>query len=335
MATGSKASVISAIIGNSLVMVSKIIGFILTGSSSMLAESIHSFADVMNQWLLWLGITKSEQAPDDHHARGYGRERFVWALISAVGIFFLGCGVTVYHGIEKLIHPVEHIAYTPLEYGSALAILGFSLLVEGYVLWIAYKTIKDDSQGKAFWGYLFNEADSSVVAVLMEDAAACLGILIAFCALILTQMTGQFYWDAIGSILVGILLGWIAVWLTHRNRELLIGQSMPQKDLDTLMNVLQQSEFVEQIDHIHTEVIGVNQYEAQIEADFDEHVLVRSVDVDLRTAYTQIQSEDDFVEFCEQYGVKCMQHVREKIDELEAEIRQKIPKVDYIDIEPN
>ena len=335
MASGSKTSVVSAIIGNSLVMVSKVIGFFLTGSSSMLAESIHSFADVMNQWLLLFGITKSEQAPDAHHARGYGRERFVWALISAVGIFFIGCGVTVYHGIEKLIHPSEHTQFTSSEYMYALAILIFSLLVEGYVLWVAYKSIKKDSQGKPFWPYVFREADSSVVAVLMEDAAACLGIIIAFLALALTQITGQGYWDAIGSILVGILLGWIAVWLAHRNRALLIGQSIPQKDLDTLMNVLHQSEFIEEVDFIHTEVIGVDQYEAQIEADFDENLLVKSVQIDLKEAYKSIQSEEEFIAFCEKYGALCIEHVKEKIDELEAEIKSKVPQVDYIDIEPN
>jgi zinc transporter 9 len=211
----------------------------------------------------------------------------------------------------------------------------FSLLVEGYVLWIAFKTIKKDSKDKPFWPYVLHEADSSVVAVLMEDAAACLGILIAFAALVLTQITGHGYWDAIGSILVGILLGWIAIWLTHRNRNLLIGQSIPQKDLDTLMTVLNQNEFVDEIDHIHTEVIGVDQYEAQIEADFDELLLVRSVKMDLKTAYQSIQSEADFIAFCEQYGILCVEHVKEKIDELEAEIKAKIPQVDYIDIEPN
>ena len=335
MAGGSKKSVVSAIVGNTLVMISKIIGFFLTGSSSMLAESIHSFADVMNQWLLFLGIQKSEQAPDHHHARGYGKERFVWALISAVGIFFIGCGVTVYHGIEKLIHPAEHIHFTPYEYWAAIAILIFSLLVEGYVLWVAYKTIKVESADKPFWPYVFNEADSSVVAVLMEDAAACLGVVIAFIALVLTQMTGQSHWDAIGSILVGILLGWIAIWLTHRNRILLVGQSIPKRDLETLMEVLKQSEFVDHIDHIHTEVIGANQYEAQIEADFDERLLVKSIPIDLKEAYQSIQSEDDFIDFCERYGALCVEHVKSKIDELEAEIKAKLPKVDYIDIEPN
>ena len=98
-------------------------------------------------------------------------------MISAVGIFFIGCGVTVYHGIEKLVHPPQHTHFTSFEYGSALVILVFSLLVEGYVLWVAFKAIKKGSQGKPFWPYVFQEADSSVVAVLMEDAAACLGVM--------------------------------------------------------------------------------------------------------------------------------------------------------------
>ena len=148
-------------------------------------------------------------------------------------------------------------------------------------------------------------------------------------------MTGQGYWDAIGSILVGILLGWIAVWLAHRNRALLVGQSIPQKDLDALMDVLHQNQFIEEVDFVHTEVIGVDQYEAQIEADFDEDLLVKSVKVDLKEAYKSIQSEEEFITFCEKYGALCIEHVKEKIDELEAEIKSKVPQVDYIDIEPN
>ena len=130
MADGSKKSVIAAICGNSLVMCSKFVGFLTTASPSMLAESIHSLADVMNQSLLLFGIHRSEKDPDSQFSRGYGRERFVWALISAVGIFFLGCGVTIVHRIESLLHRSSHseaMASSALTWN--VAILIFSLVI--------------------------------------------------------------------------------------------------------------------------------------------------------------------------------------------------------------
>ena len=168
MASESKKSIIAAIVGNSTVMVAKIIGFAVTGSSAMLAESIHSFADVMNQTLLLIGVQQSHKKADSTHATGYGKERFIWSLISAVGIFFLGCGVTIYHGVSHLLHPTDPVAVNMWSIG----ILLFSLAVEGYVLFIAWKALQKMAQGAPFWQYLRKEADPSAVAVLMEDAAS-------------------------------------------------------------------------------------------------------------------------------------------------------------------
>ena len=153
MASNSKKSVLAAIGGNTVVMIAKCIGFFFTGSSSMLAESIHSFADVLNQSLLLIGMNKSEKSPDKEHATGYGRERFIWSLISAVGIFFLGCGVTIYHGVSHLMHPTPHEDYGFWPFG----ILLFSLAIEGWVFYIAWKSIKTAAEDKPFWKYLRKE----------------------------------------------------------------------------------------------------------------------------------------------------------------------------------
>ena len=163
MSGESKKSVLSAIIGNTIVMIAKFGVFLSTGSSAMLAESVHSLADVMNQSLLYVGVLRSSQNPDSDHSSGYGREQFVWALISAVGIFFLGCGVTLYHGIESLLHPHEGPV---VGIQTSIAVLIFALVVEGYVLYIAYAGLKKQSAGRPFLPFLKTQADPSSVAVL-------------------------------------------------------------------------------------------------------------------------------------------------------------------------
>ena len=131
MATqGSRRAVVAAIVGNSLVMLAKFAAFFFTRSTSMLAEGIHTAADLLNQTLLLIGIVRSEKTADSEFAYGYAAERYVWALISAVGIFFLGCGVTVFHGVQSLFD--EHHAVADLSW--AVGVLIFSLVLEGYVL---------------------------------------------------------------------------------------------------------------------------------------------------------------------------------------------------------
>ena len=226
-AQGSRGAVIAAIVGNSLVMVAKFIAFAFTGATSMFSEAIHTLADLLNQILLLVGIVRSEKSADPDFAYGYMAERYVWALISAVGIFFLGCGVTIYHGVESLFsdhHELKDVNW-------AVGVLIFSLILEGYVLWVAVKAGMQQAEGKPFLKFLRTEADPATVAVILEDSAACLGVIIAMVAIILSNVTGHAYWDAIGSITIGVLLGLIAVWLIYRNTQLLVGASIPPLSL--------------------------------------------------------------------------------------------------------
>ena len=137
MASGSTKAVYAAIIANSILTVVKFGGFLISGSASMLSEAIHSATDASNQGLLALGIHRSNKEASEDHPYGHGRERYVWALISAVGIFFLGCGLTLYHGVLGLIHP-----HAPDNIGTALAILGFAAILEGFTLWVAIKEVR-------------------------------------------------------------------------------------------------------------------------------------------------------------------------------------------------
>lgn len=314
-------------------MCAKFVAFGLTGAGSLLAEGVHSLADVLNQCLLYLGITRAERSPDSRHARGYGREQFVWSLISAVGIFFLGCGVTLYHGVHMLFSPhAEEIS--TFHFWVGIAVLIFSFVIEGIVLFVAYKETKKRAEGSIL-DYLKGDPDPGLVAVLLEDSAACLGVIFALLGMGMSHWTGSSLWDAIGTILIALLLGCIAVWLVRLNSRFLVGRGLDDEKLSKINQLMMRREYVEGLDHLHSESIGPGQYEMQLELDFDEDELVKRLDIDLHEAYASLQSEEEFVEFCQNYGAESMRLMKRTIDGLEDEIRQQVKGVEYIDIEPN
>lgn len=325
----SKTAVVAAIGGNSIVMVAKFIGFAVTGSGAMLSEAIHTLADLMNQILLFIGIVRSEKDADATYHYGYGRERYVWALMSAVGIFFLGCGVTVYHGVDALLHPHEVEGL-----GWAIGVLLFALVVEGIVLWVAFKGLWSARGDKPFFEYLRVEADPSAVAVLLEDAAACLGVLIALATIGLTKLTGQVWWDAVGSILIGLLLGAVAIWLIARNKELLVGRAMPGEARSKVREVLRRHGTVADIVEMKSRVIDTETYDVLLAVDFRGERFADRLEDDLKAAWP-IEDYPAFKAWAGAYAEQVITHLGDEIDAIEAEIREAVPQVKHIDIEPD
>ncbi len=326
---GSKVAVISAIGGNTLVMLAKFAGSFITGSAAMLSEGIHSFADVLNQVLLLIGVVKSEKIADEFYNYGYGAERYVWSLISAVGIFFLGCGVTVYHGVSQLLHPGHHL--TSLWW--ALGVLVFSIIVEGIVLYMAVAAVQKAAAGRPFFDYLFNDADPAAVAVVLEDAAACLGVLIAMLTIGLSAVTGWAAWDAIGSILVGLLLGVVAVWLIVRNRMLLVGPGVPRHVREQVQRIIEQNPAVEEIVDMRTRIIDSNTYRIKADIRFDGESLARKLEERLRQEYDSIDNFDDFKRFATAYADDVVELLADEVDAIEKRIRQAVPEARHLDIE--
>ncbi|MBL8540494.1 MAG: cation transporter [Betaproteobacteria bacterium] len=207
-------SVSVSIVTNSLIAGSKFFGFSVTGSPTLFAETIHSLADVGNQVLLKVGEVRAGTKGDpEQHPFGMGQERFYWALVSAVSVFFLGCGVTLYHGISSLLHPEEVQPFTPLVIG----LLFFALALELFTCITALREIG------GWKGLRENRSNTTVLAVLAEDGVALLGILLTlFVALSSWYFGPHAVLDAIVSITVGIMLGAMAIWLANLNRRLLI-----------------------------------------------------------------------------------------------------------------
>ncbi|KAJ9529803.1 hypothetical protein QJQ45_022205 [Haematococcus lacustris] len=260
-----------AITANVLICAAKVWVHLISGSSAMLAEAMHSAADVLNQVLLRVGVKQAIKAPTAQHPYGYMRDRFVWSLISAVGIFFLGAGASVLHGLHTLFEA------RVLE-GEALsyAVLGVSALLEGYSLLVAVQHIRTGAaaRGMPVLKYINSGVDPTTVAVLMEDGGAVAGLAIAAACTALAHATANPMWDAVGSILVGGLLGCIAMFLVQRNRDLLLGRSMSPGEMQAVLGHLKRDPVVAFVTDTKTEEIGPGVFRFKAEVAWNGDQLV-------------------------------------------------------------
>lgn len=328
MAHGSRRAVAAAIIGNFFVMLAKGGVFFITGSAAMMSEAMHSLADTLNQVLLMVGIRRSSRAADTSFPFGYGAERAVWALMSAVGIFFLGCGVTLYHGVQSLMHPHE------LEgLGWAVGVLIVSFVVEFGVLVLAVKAVAKDAHGKPFFSFLRREADPTAVAVVLEDSAACLGVLIALAGIFATHWTGNSVWDAVASILIGLLLGAIATWLVARTRHQLVGPAIPPAARQRVREILSGNPVVEKIVSLRTRVLDTDTYRVSAEIEFSGEALAAKVEHRLKGRFPEIEAHPDFPEFTARFADFVVEELGDQIDLIEESIQKEIPKAHFLDIE--
>lgn len=215
------SSVSLSIATNSAIAVSKGFGWFVTGSPTLFAETVHSLADVGNQVLLKIGEVRGRRGPDLEHPFGRGQEKYFWALVSAVSVFFIGCGINIYHGVQALVVGGEVGHFTPL----VLSLLLFSLALESWTFAIAWK----EFGGRQ--GVKDNRHDTTVIAVLLEDGVALFGILLT----LMVAGVGYVYgprpeFDAAVAIAVGAILGGMALFLAAINRRILIDTS--DRDLD-------------------------------------------------------------------------------------------------------
>lgn len=212
--------IIQSLVVNLIIAAAKFGAAFFTGSGAMLAEAIHSFADCGNQLLLLRGVTEAKKPPDDKHPLGYGRNVYFWSFMVALLLFTGGGVFSLYEGVHHFLHPekVENI-------GLALGILGFSLLLEG---WATFGNLSDINKRRGntpFLRYLRETKDSDLVVIFGENSAAVLGLAFAFIAIILTQVTGDLRFDALGSFAVGIILVGVAVFLAVEVKSLLVGEA--------------------------------------------------------------------------------------------------------------
>lgn len=333
MAKGSAIAVYSAIIGNTIVMISKFAAFFISGSSAMLSSGIHSFADLSNQSLLALGIEKSKKKPNKEHPYGFARESFVWALISAIGIFFVGCGVTLYHGVHIILHP------QPIEnYTLTFFVLALAFVIESAVLAIALKqSIKEaKSKNQNLRTFFSRNSDPMTIAVILEDSAAIIGVIIAALGIILSYYTNNLIWDGIATLIIGCLLAGVAITLIAKTRGLLLGKSVHDEDYEDTIKILEKNKIIDNIHDVKSVIMGPDMVRFKAEIDFDGKELTKSLINDhdsLKEDFEDIEDEEDFEEYLINFGDKVVDKVGKEVNKIEKEIQKSNPDIKYIDLE--
>ena len=218
--------------------VAKLVAALATGSGSMMAEAIHSFADCGNQGLLLVGESRGLNPADDRHPMGYSREAYFWAFLVAVVLFTLGGVFSVYEGIHKLRdqHAIEHV-------GWALGVLGVSLVLEGVSLMAALRATKVARAGEPLLCWARRTGDVDLLVVTFEDIAAQAGLAVAFVAVLLAAITGDTRYDAAGSIIVGLILLVVAVFIGAQMRRLIVGFTAEPRTYDAIRAVWGEHDF--------------------------------------------------------------------------------------------
>lgn len=247
-----------AFFANLGIAVAKTVVAMLTGSASMLAESAHSWTDTGNQVLLFVADRRSRRPADDAHPLGYGREAYVWSLVAAFGLFTAGAVVSVWEGVSKLLAPASH---EESSYTWAYVVLAIAFVFEGISFAQAYRQTRREAArlDRHILEHAFETSDPTLRAVFAEDSAALVGLVIAAAGVLLHQLTGDAVYDAIGSILVGVVLGVVAVVLINQNRRFLTGQQGDAELRRLMIARLKELPDVERVTYLRMEYVGPRQ----------------------------------------------------------------------------
>lgn len=263
-AGGGTKAIIAAMLANGGIAIAKFVAYLVTGSASMLAESIHSVADTSNQGLLLLGGKRAQRVADDRHQFGYGRERYFWAFVVAMVLFALGGLFSIYEGVEKIRHPHEVESL-----GWAIGVLIFAIVVEG----LSFRTAIVESlkvKGNRTWNEFIRRSRSpELPVVLLEDAGAMIGLVLALAGVGLTALTGDAVWDGLGTLSIGVLLVAISIVLTIEMKSLLIGEAATGEHIDAITRAVHSVASVTRVIDVKTQHIGPEELLVAAKLEFD------------------------------------------------------------------
>ncbi|MBS0477674.1 MAG: cation transporter [Proteobacteria bacterium] len=280
---------IVALAANVGIAVAKFVAAAITGSSAMLTEGVHSLVDSTNQLLLMYGRKRAAKPADATHPAGYGRELYFWSFVVALLVFALGAGVSVYEGVVHFLKPEP--AVSPL---IAYGVLIVAFLLEGGSTVAAFQEFNRARGPKSWWRALTSTKDATTVIVLLENGAAMAGILIAAIGLAISQATGDPRFDGIASILIGLLLGVVAIFLAREAKGLLIGEAADPELVDEIRRAVSRPG-VTGVGEIMTIHNAPDQIVAAVNVDFDNRLsageverIIDQVERELRTAFPAI-----------------------------------------------
>jgi cation diffusion facilitator family transporter len=285
MHEGSKKAIIAAFFANLGIALAKFIGFLITRSAGLLAESGHSLADTGNQALLLFGSKRGRRPADAEHPFGYGPERYFWAFVVALVLFSMGGLFALYEGISKLRHPheVDSVAV-------AFGILILAILLEGYSLRTAIVEARHEKPvDKSWWWFIRNSKKPELPVVLLEDTGAELGLIFALAGLVMAEITGNPRWDAVGSIAIGLLLVVIAVILAIEMKGLLIGESASDTMVAEIETAILGAPHVESVIHLRSMHLGPDTLLVAAKIDFDDTLSLAELAEAIDTAEVAIR----------------------------------------------
>ncbi|XP_076794734.1 proton-coupled zinc antiporter SLC30A9, mitochondrial isoform X2 [Arvicanthis niloticus] len=285
--------------------------------------------------LLALGISKSIQTPDSSHPYGFSNMRYISSLISGVGIFMMGAGLSWYHGVMGLLHPqpMESLLW-------AYCILAGSLVSEGATLLVAINELRRSAQAKgtSFYKYVMESRDPSTNVILLEDTAAVLGVIIAATCMGLTSITGNPLYDSLGSLGVGTLLGVVSAFLIYTNTEALLGRSIQPEQVQRLTELLESDPSVRAIHDVKATDLGLGKVRFKAEVDFDGRVVTRSYlekqDFDqMMQEIQEVKTPEQLEAFMLKHGENIIDTLGAEVDRLEKELKKRNPEVRHVDLE--
>ena len=254
-ATGGSKAIIAAFLANLGIAITKFVAWIFSGSSSMLAESVHSVADAANQLLLLLGGKRAKQKADKEHPFGYGRVRFVYAFVVAIVLFAMGGVFSIYEGISKIREP------HPLEvWWLPMLVLTIAIVLESFSLRTAIRESRPLKGNSSWVSFIRHSKAPELPVVLLEDAGALLGLVLAFFGVGLTVLTGNSVFDGAATIAIGVLLILIAAVIGWEVKSLLVGEGASDGDVAKIEAALLASSDVDRIIHMKTLYVGPDEF---------------------------------------------------------------------------
>lgn len=299
--------VIAAMIGNGLIAISKFAAAFVTGSASTMAEAVHSVADTTNQVLLMVGLRRAKRPPTALHPLGYAVESYFWPFLVSIMIFLLGGAYAFYEGVHGLYGALSaSSAHEPVEQHSHLwdyVVLGVAVVFELYSCAVAVREFRKMKGGRSTMEVILRSKDPTIPVVLMEDTAALIGLVVALLAVALSDMTGWVGWDSIGSLLIGVLLFGVSYLLSRETHSLLLGETASLEDREKVVALVESDAAIVRI----TQLIAIHRGASDV-------LVALKVGVRPGLAVDELERA---------------------IDRVEDAIREAIPYVGHIFIEPD
>lgn len=257
----------------------------------MLSEAIHSLVDTGNQGLLLLGIARAKRPADSTHPFGYGMELYFWTFVVAILIFAVGAGISIYEGVDKLLHP-HPVTNIYINY----IVLGLAMIFEGFAWMIAYKEFRRQNPGLPLLKAVLSSKDPTVFTVLFEDTAAMLGLLVAAGGLALGQALGYPEMDGIASILIGVILGMTAVLLAAESKGLLIGEGARPEDVKAIQGIIVAHPEVLRVNELLTMHFGPADVLVNVSVDFIDGISAEQVEATITDLEAEIRLQNNEIQ---------------------------------------